>query len=218
MSFMKETINRTLPIWNACVETPFLQELKEGTLPVEKFIQFLIQDSIYLKHNARIYGKAIYHSTSLRDIQLYHSILNFINETETSVRLSYLKQVGLTDDDIHHMVPLQENQNCIDFILKIAEEGNIGKILMTVMPCLLSYSHIFQKLALEPEAQQSKYWSFIVDYTDEGYASNCLSWCAFVDSKCDALPEHEKEELAAIFEKMSLLELDFWHMAYRECR
>lgn len=27
---------------------------------------------------------------------------------------------------------------------------------------------------------------------------------------------HEKVELAAIFEKVSLLEMDFWHMAYSE--
>ncbi|MED2799760.1 transcriptional regulator [Bacillus thuringiensis] len=215
MSFMKETVNRTLPIWDACVETPFLQELKEGTLPMEKFKQFLIQDSIYLKHNARVYGKAIYHSTSLRDIQLYYSILSFIDEAETSIRLSYLKKFGLTDDDIHHMTPLPENQNCIDFILSIAEEGNIGKILMTVMPCLLSYSYIFRKLASEPGVQQSKYWDFIVEYTDEGYASNCVSWCSFVDEKCDDLPAHEKAKLAVIFEKVSLLELDFWHMAYK---
>ncbi|MCI2039084.1 MULTISPECIES: hypothetical protein [Clostridium] len=60
----------------------------------------MIQDSIYLKHYARIYGKAMYHSTVLKDIQLYYSVLRFITDTESAVRLSYLKQFGMTDDDI----------------------------------------------------------------------------------------------------------------------
>nr|WP_275507178.1 hypothetical protein [Clostridium coskatii] len=36
----------------------------------------------------------------MKDIQLYYSVLRFITDTESAVRLSYLKQFGMTDDDI----------------------------------------------------------------------------------------------------------------------
>ena len=209
-------MNCVLPIWNTYIETPFVQELKKGTLPMEKFKQYIIQDSIYLKHYARVYGKAIYHSTILKDIQLYYSILSFVTDSESAVRLSYLKQFGLTDNDIEGIAPLPENQNYIDFMLDIAEEGNVCKILMAVLPCMLSYSYIFRKIAAEPETKKSRYWDFIADYANEHYADDCKLWSDFAEEKCASLPSHERKELTAIFEKASLMELNFWKMAYKE--
>lgn len=216
MAFMKETVNRSMPIWNDCVDTPFVQELRKGTLPFEKFKQYMIQDSIYLKHYARIYGKAMYHSTVLKDIQLYYFVLRFVTDTESAVRLSYLKQFGMTDDDIERIAPLPENQDYIDFMLDIAEAGSVNEMLMSVLPCMLSYSYIFRKIASEPDTKKSKYWDFIEYYAAERYAEDCNRWCAFTDEKSDHSSVSEKAKLTAIFEKASLLELDFWKMAYRE--
>lgn len=143
MSFMKETISKSLRVWDECVNSDFISELKKGTLPIEKFKSYMVQDSIYLKHYARVYGKAIFHSTNLRDIQVYYSILSFVTDTESAVRINYLSSFGMTDDDIEFIQPLQENQNYIDFLLNIAEGGNVCEILMAVLPCMMSYSYIF---------------------------------------------------------------------------
>lgn len=176
----------------------------------------MIQDSIYLKHYARIYGKAMYHSTILKDIQLYYSVLCFVTDTESAVRLNYLKQFGLTNNDIENISSLPENQNYIDFMLDIAGEGSVSKMLMAVLPCMLSYSYIFRKIAGDQGVKKSRYWDFIEDYADERYVADCKLWSDFADEKCDGTSNHEKKELTAIFEKASLLELDFWKMAYKE--
>lgn len=216
MSFMQEIINRNIPIWDACAETPFVRELKSGKLPFEKFKQYMIQDSIYLKHYARIYGKAIYHSTALRDIQVYYSVLSFVTDTESAVRLNYLHQFGMTDDDIEIIEPLAENQEYIDYMFEIAERGNICEILMTVLPCMVSYSYIFRKVAADPESKNSRYLDFIQDYADDKYYEDCKAWCEFVDTKCSKLSAEDQKRLSAIFEKASVLELNFWKMAYSE--
>ena len=215
MSFMQETINRSKPVWNECVKTPFVQDLKSGTLPFDKFKGYMVQDSIYLKHYARMYGKAMYHSTTLKEIQLYYSVLSFVNDTESAVRLNYLKQFGLTDDDIEFIAPLPENQNYIDFMRTVAEGGNNSEILMSLLPCMLSYGYVFRTLAADKETEQSKYWDFIQDYADEQYHECCNQWISFADEKCGDLSDIEKERLNSIFEKASMLELNFWKMAYR---
>lgn len=216
MSFMRETVQQALPIWDACLETPFVQEVKSGVLPLEKFKNYIIQDSIYLKHYARIYGKAIYHAATLKEIQQFYSVLCFVTDTESAIRLSYLEQFGLTDDDIEAIAPLPENRRYIDFMLANAEEGDLAKILMAVLPCMLSYSYIFHKIASDPKAKESSYWNFIEDYADERYVASCQVWTDFADEKCAALPEPKRKELAAIFAQASRLELDFWKMAYQE--
>lgn len=215
MSFMQEILKRNIQIWDKCADTSFVRELQSGKLPFEKFKQYIIQDSIYLKHYARIYGKAIYHSTSLKEIQVYYSALNFVTDTESAVRINYLKKFDITDDDIEFIEPQPENQDYIRFMLEVAERGNTCEILMAVLPCMLSYSYIFRKLANEPASQKSKYWDFIQDYADDLYADDCKKWIAFADKKCESLSANEKESLSSIFEKASLLELKFWNMVYR---
>lgn len=212
MAFMKDILTHNIPIWEECAATPFVQEVQTGKLPLEKFKRYMIQDSIYLKNYARIYGKAIFHADTLREIQLYYSMLNFVNDTESEVRLDYLKQFCITDDDIELIAPLPENQNYIDFMFEIASHGKNEEILMAVLPCMLSYSYIFRKLAAVPTSRESRYWDFIKDYADEQYAESCKEWSAFAGYKCAGLSEANKKYLADIFEKASLLELAFWKM------
>lgn len=215
MSLMKKILNHNTPIWDKCADTTFVREIQDGTLPLECFKEYMIQDSIYLKNYARICGKAIYHAATLRDIQVYYSMLDFVTDRESLVRLNYLKQFGLTDDDIEHVAPLPENRNYIDFLVEIAELSNEYEILMAVLPCMLSYSYIFQKIAVSPKAKISRYWDFILDYSDAGYAEQCRRLYVYADMKCNNLVGMEKERLCGIFQKASLLELDFWNMAYR---
>lgn len=218
MSFMEGILKRNVPVWDKCIATMFVQDMKEGKLAIEDFKEYIVQDSIYLKNYARVYGKAIYHAETLREIQLYYSILNFVTDTESVVRLNYLRQFGMTDDDIEFIDPLPENQNYIDFLFETAERGNGCEILMAVLPCMLSYSYIFRKLADEPESRKSQYWDFIHDYADDQYAESCKEWCGFADRKCGSLSEADLKNLGNIFEKAGYLELDFWNMAYKRKR
>ncbi len=214
MSFMEETIEKVLPIWNACKESRFIREMKSGSLPMEKFKFYMIQDSIYLKNYARIYGLAIFQATCLKDIQFYYSILCFVTESESALRLNYLKQFGMNDDDIEHISPARENQQYIDFMLDIAKQGDNRKILMALLPCMLSYTYIFHSIADEADTQQSPYWDFIQDYSDEGILKEYKAWCDYADACFADCDNDEKAELQLIFKKASLLELNFWEMAY----
>ena len=59
MSFMEGVLKQNKPVWDKCIATLFVQDMKDGTLPIEDFKEYMIQDSIYLKNYARVYGKAI---------------------------------------------------------------------------------------------------------------------------------------------------------------
>lgn len=156
--------------WDECIVTLFVQDMKEEKLPMKYFKEYIIQDSIYLKNYVRVYGKAIYYAETLREIQFYYSILNFVTDTESVIRLNYLRQFGMTNDDIEFIDPLPENQNYIDFLFEIAEYGNGYEILMAVLPRTLSYIYMFRKPAEEPESRRSGYLDLIQDNVDDPYA------------------------------------------------
>lgn len=211
---MRKLLARNIPIWDACAETPFLRELQRGTLPLEKFRTYMVQDSIYLKNYARLYGKMIWHSTTLQDIRVYYDALDFVTETESAVRLGYLKRFGMTDSDIEDLKPLPENQEYIDFMMNIGEGGNVHEMLMAALPCMLSYSYIFRKLLSSPDGIGPEYADFIEDYAEDGYFDGCRRLELFAEEKCRMSTREEKEKLGHIFEKGSMLELRFWEMVY----
>jgi len=216
MHFMKDVIEDSIPIWDRCTETPFVQEMKSGSLPPAKFKRYIIQDSIYLRYYARVYGKAIYRSATLKEIRFFSSILWVVTNTESIARLNYLKRFGITEEEMDLMNPLPENLSYVDFMLDIVEKGDIREILMAVLPCMLSYDYVFGKVAAEPETANSKYRDIIQDYANEQYSDSCVKWCAFADEKCSSLSAEDRERFKSIFRKGSLMELDFWEMVYRE--
>ena len=199
MSFMGKILSGNKPVWEECFAAPFVQRLTDGTLPPEEFRVYMIQDSIYLKNYTRVYGKAIYHSNTFRDIQFYYSVLHFVTSEENAVRLNYLKQFGMTDADIDGFAPLPETKNYIDFLFQIAEGGNECEILMAVLPCMLSYSYIFRKAAAITDSGKTKYWDFIQDYAEEEYAENCREWSLFAEQKYENLSSVKQRKLSGIF-------------------
>ncbi len=49
MSFVKTLVDNSMDIWEAYLKHPFIIELQQGTLDIEKFKHYIVQDSIYLK-------------------------------------------------------------------------------------------------------------------------------------------------------------------------
>lgn len=192
MSFMKKILEKNIPIWEECIATPFIQDLQAGIMPIECFKNYMIQDSIYLKHYAMVYGKMIYHAQALQEIQLYYSILSFVTKAESVVRLQYLKQFKMMDKDMEHIMLLPENQDYIDFLLETAEGGDGKEMLMAVLLCMMSYSYIFRRLATNTASRNSRYWDFIKDYADDSYAKGCQEWSDFADWKCRGFPWQKK--------------------------
>lgn len=214
MRWMEEVIRRALPVWDACLETPFVRELKTGVLPEDKFRQYMVQDSIYLKHYARVYGRAIHCAETLRDIRMYYAGLGFVTEAESAVRLRDLAAFGLTDADIEGFDPLPANRRYIGYMLEVAARGRPREILMVLLPCMLSYAYIGARLAQDPAARTSRYRDFIWDYADPAYQAECRRWLDYAEAQCAALVPGEAARLEDIFMRASRLELEFWNMAY----
>lgn len=213
MTFIRQTIDETMDVWEKCYKSQFVQELAKGTLPLEKFKSYIIQDSIYLKHYARVYAMAMYRSTTLKEIQVFYNILSFVSDGESVVRLNYLKKFGVTDDDIEFMKATEINKKYTDYMLHIAETEDIPEILMAVLPCMIVYCYVFTEVVKNhTDVQSSPYYDLIADYANNDYIKCCEFLAHYADKKCESLPAARKEKLKQIFRLASLYELYFWEM------
>ena len=47
------------PIWEKCLRHPFVTAIGDGTLPVEKFQYFMLQDYLYLFDYAKVFALGV---------------------------------------------------------------------------------------------------------------------------------------------------------------
>lgn len=215
MTNIERIIQDSMDIWEGYLRHPFITGLADGTLDEEKFLGYLIQDTLYLREYARVYAMAMYRSHSIEEIRAYYSILSFVNEGEGSFRLEWLKKAGLDSLAIDKMPLRPQNQAYCDFMLETAERQGVSEIMMAVLPCMFSYAWIFQKIAQNtPGVRESKYWPFIEAYISTAYADDCRIWGVFTEKRLQGLDEEELARLSAIFRKSSQYETDFWDMAF----
>ena len=217
MSFLDVCINDSLPIWRACLDTPFLRGIADGTLDEACFKGYIIDDSLYLREYSKVFAWGMIHSDDMEEIRNYYSLLAFVNEAEDSTRRYYLKRYGLRDEQIQHLPLRPENRAYVDFMLNTAKNASgAAACMMACLPCMLSYGWIFgQMLNQSPAVQDTVYARFVNDYAGERYESICRTWAAFTDKVCAEIPPEQEEPCLKIFRTCSEHEYHFWEMAAR---
>ena len=80
MTFMDALLKHNRPIWDACIATPFLSELADGSLPPAHFAGYMLQDAIYLNHYARSVGIAIACAQHFDELRLFGELLRAVTD------------------------------------------------------------------------------------------------------------------------------------------
>lgn len=214
MTIMERVLNNTESIWEDCLKESFLVDMMSGDLSKQKFLNYIVQDSIYLRDYLKAYAMAIFKSRNLKEMQMFYSVLGFVNDGENATRLQYLKDFGLTDDDVENVAKLPECVAYTKFLLEVSEKEDLPEILMAVMPCMIGYYIVFDKMrALAPQIMNGYYGNLVNDYTTEFYKECCDMWSDFTNKMCEGVDEARLSKLNDIFVEASKLELYFWQMA-----
>lgn len=215
MGFVEECIKDSMPIWEKCLETPFLRGMADGSLDEELFKGYIVDDSLYLREYAKVFGWGIIHAQTMQEVRSFYSLLSFVNESEDATRLVYLRSFGLRDEDIQDLPLRDENRRYVDTMLNAAGTGRKAVYcMMACLPCMLSYYWIFRELLKRsPEAADNAYGPLIRDYADDAYAGMCREWIDLTEAMCVDLSASEKDKCMEIFRKCSQHEYDFWIMS-----
>lgn len=211
--FIDRVIEDSIPIWNDCMNTPFVKELWNGTLSKDRFKKYIIEDSLYLREYARGFAYAMTKAKTMDEMKFYYSVLSFVNESETSIRVKYLKQFNLKESKVETYKPQPYNQKYINHMIEDADKKDIKEVIMSLLPCVLSYSYIFSNLNKKTPFND-EYKDLLQEYILDSYEEECIMWCNFADKLLSNTSKDEEEKLTLIFRKSSEYELGFWNGCY----
>ena len=214
MTFFEEAVAAAMPLWRAAADEDFLTGMGEGTLDRQAFLDYIVQDSLYLRDYLKAYAMALFNSQTLRQMQVFYSVLGYVNDGENATRLRYLSEAGLTDDDVDTMEKKPACAAYTDFLLRVAREEDVPEIVMAVMPCMVGYRFVFEELLRRcPAVLEGPYAPLVRDYTAPEYAAACAEWTDFTNALCAPLPAERRAHLIDLFVQASAHELYFWQMA-----
>lgn len=203
------------PVWEKCLNHPFVKGIGDGTLPAEKFQYFMLQDYLYLFDYAKVFALGVVKS---RDPELMRTFAENVDEIlggEMNIHRAYMKRLGITEEQVFEVKPALDNLSYTNYMLAAANAGGPQEIVASILACSWSYAEIGQSLAEIPGAAEHPFYGeWIKSYASKEYAAVNDALIKLMDDLTEDASEDQLCYLTEIFVNCSRYELGFWDMSW----
>ena len=214
MSFSQLLRKEADAIWEASFQHPFVTKLGNGTLDIGSFRYYVLQDSYYLSHFARVQAlgaaKAVDLETTSR---MAHHAQNTY-EAELSLHENFMKKLGITKEEIDAFIPAPTAYAYTSHMYRAAYEGHLGDIIAAILPCYWLYHEIGERLkGCKPE--ETIYQEWIGAYGSDWFRTLVEEQIKRLDAIAETVTEADRKRMKQHFIISSQYEYSFWEMAYK---
>ncbi|APX33905.1 thiaminase II [Brachybacterium sp. P6-10-X1] len=200
--------------WRRYTLHPFVEQLGDGTLPLEAFRDYLVQDYLFLVQFARANALAAYKSRTLADIQRSADALGAVlDETALHVRLT--ESWGIDRESLEAAPEKQATVAYTRYVLDCGNSGGPLDLEVALAPCTIGYAEIGTRLAPRLHgARDHPYRDWIGEYAGADFQGAARAAREHLDAQADGpLLARRFQELVDIFRTATRLETAFWQQA-----
>ena len=203
------------PIWEKCLRHPFVTAIGDGTLSVEKFQYFMLQDYLYLFDYAKVFALGVVKAQDRALMQTFSQNVNAILNGEMNIHRAYMQRLGITEEQVSAVQPSLNNLSYTHYMMAVADMGGPMEIVASILACSWSYAEIGQTLAKLPGAADHPFYGeWVRSYASDDYAATNQALIDLMDKLAEGITEAQFDRLAEIFVNCSRYELGFWDMAW----
>ena len=215
MSFADALEQEARTIRQAILAHPFVTGVGDGTLPVDRFKHYVLQDYVYLIDYSRVLALAAARAPDLDTMSWFATLLDETLNTEMELHRSYCGRFGITAGELEATVAAPTTLAYTSFLLKVAYQGSFGELVAALLPCQWGYWEIAQHLACrgEPPAMPL-YAEWIRMYSSPEFARLAQEIRALADRLGERASPGQRAAMTAACLASFRLEFLFWEMAY----
>ncbi len=199
-------------IWEKIFEHPFVVELYRGTLPMEKFRFYVLQDYNYLVDAIKNFSIICSRADSADVVKEIVDVIHLEATGEFKGYEELLNKLGYKTEDAKNVDPLPVNVSYRSFLLATSSLRPYQESITSVLPCFWSYSEIAKyhrdKLS---ENRNEIYVEWASVFLSEDYLGLVDRLRNLVDIFCEDYPY---KKLKDIFITASRYEYMYWDSAY----
>lgn len=218
MMKLSETLrSEASQIWDSFLVHPFVRGIGDGSLPVEKFKYYMIQDYLYLYDFIKIFALGIVKSDNEEMMRLFSDSVYSTLNGEMDIHRSYMARLGITEEELENSRVDLTNLSYTHYMLAIAHNGDVLDILVSILSCAWSYEEIGKHLDTIPGASENEFYGeWIRSYAGDDYSGVVRALIDMTDRLGENIDPKRRDKLIEIFVNCSRFEAMFWDMAFED--
>ncbi len=202
-------------IWREIFAHPFLDELRAGTLPMDRFVYFVLQDYLYLLDFAQVLCLGGAKSSDLQTLEIFARHALIAVEVERSFHAAFGRSLGLSQRKLDATPKGPITEAYTRHLQAVARGGSLGEIVAAVLPCYWIYGEVGKKLYKKRPKSPRIYREWIETYASEEYWKPVREQIRLMDHLGARAKGEERRLMVSHFLLSSRYEFLFWDQAYR---
>ena len=202
-------------IWREIFAHPFLDELRAGTLPMDRFVYFVLQDYLYLLDFAQVLCLGGAKSSDLQTLEIFARHALIAVEFERSFHAAFGSSLGLSQRKLDATPKGPITEAYTRHLQAVARGGSLGEIVAAVLPCYWIYGEVGKKLYKKRPKSPRIYREWIETYASEEYWKPVREQIRLMDHLGARAKGEERRLMVSHFLLSSRYEFLFWDQAYR---
>ncbi len=204
--------NRYRSLWERMVGHAFVQELGEGTLPLEKFRRYFIQDYLFVGELVKVVSLAIAKAPDLKTGNKLDGFLHVLLTSEDSLFQRVFRELGVAREEYERAQPTPTTRAFGDFLVHLAYEGSFEDILIALYVTEETYLDWASRLVKQGKRPKDTVYQEWIDIHSPDALGEFVAWIkGWLDG---AKIEEGRHRLSQIFRTTLRYEYLFWEMAY----
>ena len=201
---------KSLKIYNAILELPFLKELSEGRLSNDIFGRYIAQDEIYLKNYYHQMFMLADLMSDPKQKELFVSFARSGMEGEKAMHDMLIGRFGVDTDIIASKVTSDYNEHICEGIAT----GNPCIALAAVLPCMWIYNQVGLHILSHARLEGNPYREWIMEYGQDEFTEGVNQALDLIDAWAPEADEDTLKKMEYYYLKAALYEYAFWDYGY----
>jgi len=214
LSFTRILLKSIEDVFDGILNHRFIVGLTDGTLSVDCFKHYVVQDALYLREYSK--ALALLAAKAPRDdwIVTFADHAKIAIVTERALHDSFFKEWGLREEEVYLTPMSPTNTAYTSYLTSTVLLRSFHEALGAMLPCYWIYLEVGKRLEKEGSPNQL-YRRWIATYSSREFESVTKVVLNIMDDVAESLNGEEKTSVLKRFRTTSIFEYLFWDSAYR---
>lgn len=212
MTFCDQVRQENALYFEASFAHPFVQGIVDGTLPLEKFKHYMLQDAFYLKHYTKVLAIAASKATEAEETLYYLQTAQNIQLAELEMHRRTFRELGVTDAEIATFEPAPAAYNYVSHMYNAAHNGDAAEAFAAMFPCPWLYLEIGNRFK-DAKPGVALYEEWLALYSSDEMNETIQQQITLMNHYAQQQP-HNIPLFKQHFKKSCYYEWKFWEMPW----
>ena len=212
--FTETAWQANLSLYEATLDMPFNRELAAGSLPKDRFRQYMIQDAHYLEGFARSLSLVAAKGWSADHVVQFAQAAEVAIMVEQQLHAEYFKAFDVSQDAFQAAALSPACHHYVSFLQATCAQAPFETGLAALLPCFWIYREVGHAIHARA-ASDNPYRAWIDTYAGQDFSDAVDAVLETIDGIAADCAPRSIEQMHLAYRRSAQLEWMFWDSAYR---